>query len=345
MTLPWYCTREDVKGALDVAETARADAQIDRLIGASSRSIEGLTHRRFYPEIDTRELLWPDDQMGRAWRLWLNQHELISVTSLVSGGVTITDYFLEPNGSGPPYNRIEINLSGPSSFSAAATYQRSVAITGVFGYSADTAPAGLVAEALDATETGVDVTDSSAAGVGDLVLVDVERMQVTGKRMAATGQTLQSPIAAQKNAEVLAVADGTAFAAGETLLLDAERMLVVDVAGNSLIVKRAYDGSTLASHTGSTVYAPRTLVVERGVLGTTAATHSIGSTVYRHVVPGLVRSLAVAETLSALLGDEAGWSHGVGRGDRVVPGDRRALDTLRDQVWTRHGRKLRSGVV
>lgn len=46
---PVYCTRQDVKRALDVHETARSNGQVDRAVEAASRTIEGVLHRRFYP--------------------------------------------------------------------------------------------------------------------------------------------------------------------------------------------------------------------------------------------------------------------------------------------------------
>ena len=65
--------------------------------------------------------------------------------------------------------------------------------------------------------------------------------------MLATGQTLQAPgLTDRANAETVPVTNGAAIAVGETILIDAERMLTVDIAGNNLIVKRGFDGSTLA---------------------------------------------------------------------------------------------------
>jgi hypothetical protein len=85
----WYCTREDVKSSLDSKESARNNGQVDRAIESASRAVEGLTHRRFYPETDTRYFDWPNAQYARPWRLWLDQHELVSVATLSSGGTTI----------------------------------------------------------------------------------------------------------------------------------------------------------------------------------------------------------------------------------------------------------------
>ena len=65
MATVWYCTREDVKRALDVKETVQSNGQIDRRIAASTDSIEGLCHRRFYPWTGTRYLDWPIAVAGR----------------------------------------------------------------------------------------------------------------------------------------------------------------------------------------------------------------------------------------------------------------------------------------
>lgn len=347
MVTPRYATREQVKAAIDMAETARANAQVDRLIAAASRQVKGLTRREFYPTVATRYFPWPSSQMGRPWRLWLDQHELISVTTLSSGGVTIaaTDYFLEPQGSGPPYTRIEIDLSSNAIFGGGDTHQRDITVTGTFGYGADEAPAGALAEALDASETAVDVTNSSAIGVGDLIKVESERMQVTGKTTLTTGQTLQAPLLASKAGETVAVTTGSAYAVGETLLLDAERMLIVDIAGNNLTVTRAHDGSTLAAHTGSTIYAPRTLTVERGVLGTTAATHPDAASITRHVVPELIQQLCIAETLNALQQEGSAYARLIGSGENARESGGRGLRDLRAEVKATYARKARKGAV
>jgi hypothetical protein len=342
MGLPWYCTREDVMSALDIKFTARMTAQVDRAIDAASRSVEGLTHRRFYPETTTRYFNFPGDQVGPPWVLYLNANELVALTTLASGGVTIpaASVNLEPNW-GPPYSRVEIKLSTSAAFGGGATFQRDIALTGVFGYRADTTPAGALAEDLDLTETGVDVTDSSLIGVGDLVYAGTELLQVTGKSMATTGQTLQTPLTASKANDTVAVTTGSAYAAGEVLLLDSERMLVQDITGNNLTVERAWDGTTLATHTGSTIYAARTLTVARGALGTTAATHSTSLALTRHVHPGPVRSLTIAEAINTIEQEQAGYVRTVGSGDNVRNASGAGLADLRDAVYTTYGRKAR----
>ena len=343
----FYTTRESVKQALDAAETARNDAQVDRAIESGSRAIEALTHRVFYPQTATRYFPWPHPRYRSAFRLWLDADELVSVTSLVAGGITIpaTDYFLEPVNSGPPYTSIEIDLGSSSAFSAGATWQRAIAVTGVFGHSADSAPAGALAEALDNSETGVDVTDSSLVGVGSIIKVDDERMVVTDSGMLDTGQNASALTASSSDESITGITAGT-IASGEVILVDAERMLVVDVSGTTLTVKRAWDGSTLASHAGATdIFAPRTLTVERGALGTTATTHLTATAVTRHVVPALVRDLNIAEAINQLQQEGSGYARVIGEGENAREGTGRSLFDLRRDVVAAYGRKARARAV
>jgi hypothetical protein len=92
----WYATREDVMRALDVKLTARNARQIDRALESASRDADDLCHRKFAPVQATRYFDWPNPQRAASWRLWLDANELITVTTLVSGGVTIpsTEYYL-----------------------------------------------------------------------------------------------------------------------------------------------------------------------------------------------------------------------------------------------------------
>jgi hypothetical protein len=354
LSTPVYCTREQVAGALDVRGTARSAAQIDAILPAARDSVEATLNRVFVPELTTRYFDWPNRSGAASWRLWLEDSEVVTVTTLTAGGVVIppADYFLEPNSLGPPYDRIEVDLSSSSAFASnTGTYQRAIAVLGVFGYRLDSAPVGALAEDLDLTETGVDVTDTSGIGVGDLLLCGTERMLVTEKGWLTTAQTVQTPLTASAASQTVAVTDGTKFFAGEPVLLDAEQMMVTAVAGNNLTVTRAWDGTVLATHTGSTIYAPRTLTVVRASSGTTAATHLTGVALTRHVVPGLVNRLAVAEALITLLGEGSGYARPAGSGGstRPTPGEAMkpvagSVDDLRRQAEGQF-RRLRSGAV
>ena len=342
----WYTTREDVMGALDVKQTARNKRYVDDAIEAASRSVEGLCHRRFYPVAATRYFNWPPRAGMTPWILRLDDKELISATAITSGGNTISigEYNLEPVNSGPPFNRVEINLGTDASFGGGPTYQRDVQISGLWGYRLTEAGVGTLAEILDATETSVDVDGPTSAevGVGSILRIDSERMLVTERSQLSTGQT--GTLGVGKSDVTLTVANGTAFAVDEVLLLDAERMRVDDIAGNTLVVERAYDGTVLAAHTTATIYAARTLTVTRGALGTTADAHTSGSTVYRWDPPGLIKQLTRAEAIWVLLQERAGWfrrsSASGGTGKAEVSEE--ALQALRDRTFTAHGRKART---
>lgn len=351
MTTPWLATREEIKAELDVKETARSNARIDRALADATDAVHGLCHRIFYPVVATRYFDWPNGQYARPWRLWLDANELISVTTLTSGGTTIaaSDYFLEPNTYGPPYNRIEIDLDSSAAFGGGDTHQRDIGIAGVWAGCPLVEPlAGATVEALDTTETGIDVdaATSAAVGVGSLLRIDSERVIVTSRTQLDTGQNLGGNLTASNNNVSVSVSDGTGYAVDEVILIDSEKMRVDEIAGNTLTVTRAWDGTTLAAHTsGADIYAPRTLTVARGALGTTAATHSTSATVYRWDAPGPARQLCIAEALNDLLQGRSGYARtaGSGESEREVTG--RGIGDLRKRVYVSHGRKARTRAV
>ncbi|MFZ3473092.1 hypothetical protein ACODT3_10840 [Streptomyces sp. 4.24] len=344
-----YATREDVMRAVDSKETARNAAQIDRGLEAASRNIDALCHRRFYPEVATRSFDWPNSQRAAPWRLWLDANELVSVSAVTSGGTAISpaDVLLEPSAYGPPYNRLELNLGSDAAFGGGSTHQRDITITGLWaGCAVDETQVGTIAEALDASETGVDVDGATAAvvGVGSVLRADSERMVVTGRTMLDTSQNLGADLDSKANAVTVPVASTAGFALDEVVLIDAERMLVVDIAGSNLIVKRGWDGSVLAAHTtGADVYAARTLTVRRGALGTTAASHTTAAPVYRWDPPGPVQSLTVAEVLNALGLEQASYSVVLRAGETGSERTRdlRGLQALREQVRVSYARQAR----
>jgi hypothetical protein len=345
----WYATREDIMRGLDVQLTARNRRQIDDALAAATQSIHGLCHRRFYPVLATRYFDWPPRAGMTPWILRLDDQGLITAAVVASGGRTLTpdEYNLEPVNSGPPFSRVEVVLSSDGNLGGGQTYQRDVQIAGLWGYRNTETTLGATTAAVSsstATTVTVDGPTSAVVGVGSVLRVDSERLVVTERTQATTGQT--GTLGAGKNDVALSVANGAAFAADEVLLLDAERIRVDDIAGNTLIVERAVDGSVLAAHTGATIYAPRALTVTRGALGTVAATHTSGSTVYQWNPPGLVHQLAKAEAIWQLLQERSGWfRRSSTSGNSTAEVSRDNLEALRDQTSTEHGRKARSRAV
>jgi hypothetical protein len=308
----------------------------------------------FYTTFTTRFFDWPNFQATYPWKIYLDQAELADVVNTVpivtTGGQVIpaANLFWGPWNYFPPFSRVEINRGTSSTFGVGNTPQRDVTITGMFGYQDKFAPAGAIAAALtDTTGTVVQVTNGALVGVGDVMLVDSERMLVTDKAMLTSGQTQQGSgvSTAAKNDQVLAVTDGTKFATQEIILLDAERMLIVDIAGNNLSVIRAWDGTTLATHTGATVYALRQLTVTRGDFGSTAATHLISTAATVAVVPGLIRELALAEAIVDVAQQVGGYTTQQGDGPSTVKKIGQGLPDLRMRAVTSFARTSRQRTI
>jgi uncharacterized Zn finger protein len=339
----WLTTREAVKAALDIQETARSNDAVDRAIRAASELVEAVLHRSFRPTVATYHFPWPKPGTGTTWKLYLDNHDLISITSLTSAGDTIpsSGYYLEPN-TGPPYSHLEINRGSSYSFDYGDTNQRSITIVGVWGHSNNETNIGTIVEGLDASETGVNVSNGYAVGVGDVIRVDEERMQVTGRTWLDTGDTIQADLASNKGGRTVAVTDGTTFTVGEALLIGSETFWITDIAGNNLTCRRAWDGSTLAAHTtGATIYASRTLTVQRGALGTTATTHTTGTTLYRHDVPEAVSELVLAEAQIVLGLRQARQAVEAGQGQTSHDVSGGGIAKMRQDVRRSHGRHHR----
>lgn len=354
----FYCTRESVQDAFDVREAAHRSAQIDDAIASASDDIDGWLNRHKHglaPRTATRYFPWPARNYAPAWKLWLDENELVSVTTLTAGGTVIAsgDYFLEPVNSGPPYTHIEIDLDSSASFSNSGTAQRAIEILGVWGINDDQKAAGALENAVaDTTGTTVDVTRTDVIGVGSVLEIDSEKMLVISKGTLDSTQDLASAMSALNSDRTVDVSDGTKFFVGEQILIDSERMRIVDIDGNNLTVVRAYDGSVLAAHSlGAGVSVYRRLTVERGALGTTAATHSDAASVTVWDVPALVRDLAKAEAITRLEQEFSAYGARVysdeaerdSSGTEVVAG--RGLTDLRKSCARRYKRKFRKAAI
>jgi len=340
---PVYCTREDIKSALDIAATSLTNTQIDREIDASSRAIDGRMRRVFYPTDATRTFDWLDHQYSLTWRLWLDSDELASVpTAVLTNGVSIVAGILARPDSGPPYNRLEINLSSSSAFTAGDTYQRAISVTGTYGYTANESQAGTLTAAVSSTSaTTISINEPVLIGVGSILHIDSERLIVTDRSWTTTATGIVNTLTADKNSVTVQVADGTIYRQGEFILIDSETMLITAIAGSNLTVKRGVDGSVLAAHANNaTIYRSTTLTVARGQLGSTAATHNNSTAIYVHTVPSLIRTLCVGETMVHLGLERAGYIQTIARGETTKVGV--GIDDLWTQAIATYQRKIRT---
>lgn len=350
--LPAYCTREDIKSATDVQQTASYNNHIDSAIQASVDDVRGLCHRRFHNIDETKSWDWPNYQYAYPWRIWFDEAELadttVNVPVVTSGGQAIPNSAIlwgNPRSS-PPYTYIELNRSLNYVFGVGDTPQRDVSIAGTYGYWTKSRPAGLLAAAMsDTTSTTITVTNAAAVGVGDTLTVDTERLLVSERAFVTTGQTQSGGgcTTAQMNDNQLTVGSGTALNMGETIQLDAEVMYIQSITGNIATVTRNYDGSALATHSNATVFANRLLTVVRGSFGTTAATHLINAPLTALLVPGDVKELAIAYSLVYLAQKISAYARAMSEGSTAIPGQ--GISWLENKVYSAYGRKARQRVV
>jgi len=319
----WYTTRERFKVAANISGS-QFNPVIDRVIEAASRDVDRWTRRHFLPKTQTRLYRWPQSRPGLANVLWLDQ-DLLSVTTLQTQAqntspttISSSDYFLEPNNPEPDgntrYNRIEIDLSSTAAFESGDTPQRSISVAGSWGWGNTTASAGTVDDSggISSSDTALIVSDASTIDVGDTLLIDSEQIFVADRAFAARGSILlnMGSNLAATNATVTVTLDGShGIVAGEIIRLDSEQMYVVSVSTNDLTVIRAWDGSVLAAHNDDVAcHVNRTLTIERGLNGTTAASHSDSASITRYLPDADVVRWCLAEALSTYHQEHAGWA-------------------------------------
>jgi hypothetical protein len=333
---------EEVKAATDTRETARNNAQIARVIAGATDSVEDMLNRRFYPEVDVRYADWPShvDPVDGS-RVVSLDYDVVELTELTVAGVPVDEslYELESERDGePPY--VAVRLDASVTLPDGVATRDAVGLAGTFGFDANEDAAGTLATTVDDATDTVDVSDSSAVGVGSLLRIGAERMLVDRKSMLDTGQTTQGALTNSNADQLLLVTSGAAYAEGEVVMVDAEKMLVVEIAANTLVVKRAWDGSTLAAHNpGAAVFAPRRLTVRRGVLGTAASEHTAGAMIGRHRIPDLVRQLGVAESLVGMAQENGGYGRTVGSEGAERPAAGAGIEDLRARARAAYGRR------
>jgi hypothetical protein len=317
----WYATREAVKNAGQIKGSS-LDATIDRLIEAASTDVEAQLQHRFISYLATRGFNYPprrptgDPYYVYPFGLFLDEDlleaELVTKDGDVETTIAPTDYVLIPLNEDRK-REIEINLAsgaylGPSPSSLAGS-QDAVRITGEWGYSRATKPAGVLAGAVLIGDAVITIPDSSLVGVGDTLRIDDERLFVTGRRLQATGALLTADVAGNDAHRTIPVDDATLIHAGELITIGAERLLVEAISGNNLIALRAEDASVLEVHADNdAILAPRVLEVVRGVNGSAAAAHLDAAAVLRYAPPGDIVELTIANVLLHHEFGKTGWT-------------------------------------
>lgn len=373
-----YCSREDAQRAIDFKDgiTTEVQYKTDRAIQSITRNIEGHLHRLFVPWDGAKWFDFPNYQYASPWELFLDRNDVLCLTDFSSGGVNIplNTCFLRPANKRPgfPYTKIELDRSSGSTFGGnAQTPQNAIQAIGTWNFTADADPAGSLAAEVTSSTDPITVTNAALMGVGDTLILGYGRgtapypddtlghagliQPYVGERVLVQDRSAADTGLAQsgEGCTTVSTADnqlqwtgsGNPPNQGEVLLLDSEQMLVQMVVNSIATVGRAWNGTVLTAHDDAEIYAYRSLSVQRGFQGTTAATWPQGTAVYRHRVPQLVRDLAIGESVNTILQETAGYSRMVGSGDAARPASGMALADLWAECRTEYGRQARSRAV
>jgi hypothetical protein len=338
---PVYVTREDLMRALDVKPSAYMRAEIDKAARAGSRAAEGYLHRIFYPEVITRSFDYPRHGSGASvGRVYFDERSLVSLTAAESDGYDIDpmDVLLYPDGAAP-YEWIELDRDSPAFFAGGP--QRAVGLTGLWGYRNDESSPGTLSASISSS-AGI-ISCSVSLEVGSIIRIGQERMQVEERSWSASGQT--GSISGTKDSTLLPVSDSSVFSLAEEILLDGERLEIVDIAGNNLVVRRAAGGTVLASHTATAIYRQTIHRVQRGALGTVATAHTNGDVINLWQPPSLVKELAQAYAEDIFLQRNAGYARTAGTGDSERQVTRNALKGIEERAGALYRRKARRRAV
>lgn len=224
---------------------------------------------------------------------------LLAVTELINENVTLTadDYILKPDGgfwTNGPYSKI---VADPDSLNlyTFCEYENGVQITGRWGKYERSIDTGTdVDETVKQTDsaTTLKIADGGKVSPGMVLLIGSEQELVTGwGDPSASVTTVNGAIASTDR--TITVANGALINVGEVIRIDFEQMKVRDKRTHQLSVIRDWNGTGATAHTTSTaVDVYRTVNVERGVNGTTAAEHLKDAAISRYVAPDDINGLA-----------------------------------------------------
>ncbi len=342
-----YATRERVAAASDVKSVAWLDGEIDLAIEQGSRAVDKLCRRgddtrpAFAPWYGAIEYDWPTLNDRGTYRRWLGPHALLTIGTVTTGGDDATTAAIGyPPEFGAPYDALDLDQADGSTFTTSdGIGQRSLSITGTWcatPVSELTMSGWTLTGSINASVTTAGIL--APIGVGSLIRIGSERMVVTDRTWLDTGDT--STLTASMSDMSMAVTDGTDYVRGDVLIVGAERVKVRDIVGNSLIVQRAVDGSALAAHTTAPVYALRTCSVARGALGTTAASHTAGDSVYVYRFPPVVEQLAVAYALDQRAQETSGYGRKQTGPNSDASTSGAGISILEQRVLASYGRTL-----
>lgn len=268
---------------------------------------------------------------------------VLSLTSITNDGTALTEnsdfVFMRQAWDNGPYLGLE-RLSDAANFSEWCLEDPdSVQMTGMFGlYSRAQATGATLSATISAAATEMTVSNGSKVSPGMDLLLDSEQMLVTGwGDPTASATTLAAALDATSSQVSLTSAAG--LNTGELLRVDFEDMRLHRKKDNTGLVVRNWNNTGQAAHLiAAAVDVYRTVSIERGVNGTTAASHTSGAAVSRYMVPDNV--LKLVKKMS-ILGMNQSRSNYAGRSGDAEQGTvyyhdlypRWDLERLKEEYW------------
>ena len=287
-----YSTLAELYSDLDL-EGSRDEASAFGYLRSASEWIEQRLGN-FIPYTETRRI----DGNGQK-SLFLDVPLLSATPTVTNDGTTLaaTDFLLYPrdrhwpNG---PYTRITVDPDA-SGLAVWLRERDAVTIAGKWGKYDESVSLGITVENATqqaAADAVLVVSNGGSISPGMVLLIESEQELVTGYSGTGTDSALTVNGAHANNVDVILLS-GATINPGEVIRIVNEQMYVDRMEGNSVLVRRGWNGTTRAAIvTGAQAFVYRTFAVKRGIHGTTAADHTNGTAISRYFPPSQVNFLA-----------------------------------------------------
>ena len=268
---------------------------------------------------------------------------VLSLSSISNDGTALTEnsdfVFMRQMWDNGPYMGLE-RLSDAANFSEWCYEDPdSVQLTGTFGlYSRAQSTGATLSATISAAAAEMTVSNGSKVSPGMVLLIDSEQILVTGwGDPTASATTLSAALDA--TSDQVALTSGSGLNTGELLRVDFEDMRLHRKKTNTGLVVRNWNNTGQVAHLiAAAVDVYRTVTIERGVNGTTAASHASGAAISRYMVPDNVLKLTKK---MAILGLNQSRSNYAGRTGDAEQGTvyyhdlypRWDLERMKEEYW------------
>lgn len=164
--------------------------------------------------------------------------------------------------------------------------ENGVSVPGAWGWYERTEASGAtLASTQGSSAASLTVDDGSKLSPGMVIKIGDEMEFVTDTSTPTNATTLGAAIT-DASADMITVASGALLKVGETIRVDFEQMLVLEIQTNTIYVERGWNKTRKTTHLiNAAVAAYRSFMVTRACNGTTAAEHASATAISRYLVP------------------------------------------------------------